>query len=57
MLSPSPLQIHQRHVRIDRLIRRFPSCPQPVSYRVDQHLTQAEQLEAAWWAFTVEGRY
>jgi hypothetical protein len=44
-------------VRIDRLIRRFPSCPQPVSYRVDQHLTQAEQLEAAWWAFTVEGRY
>ena len=53
MPTPILLQIHRFHVRIDRLINRFPACPQPVSCRVDQHLSQAEQLEAAWWAWTV----
>jgi hypothetical protein len=34
---------------IDRLITRFPTCPLPVSRRVDQLLIAAEATEARFW--------
>ena len=41
----------QHHHQIDRLIRRHPDCPRPISYSVDWHLLRAESLEAAYWQF------
>ncbi len=50
--SSIPFQVYRRHVRIGRLIDRFPEFPRPVSGRIDQHLSRAEEMEAAFFTFT-----
>ena len=52
--SSIPVQVYRRHVRIGRLIDRFPECPQPVSSRIDEHLSLAEEMEATFFTFTTK---